>query len=427
MAEALARVHAELGADSVVLHTRRFKRGGLLGLGARAVVEVTAVNADELRRHRQKTQGQSPRAALLQKAQTQRRSIAPPTIPPIREDGPLAGDLIRRTYAAARAEMSARPTDAGSTPVAIVQTPTDSAAIAEEMRQVRRMVGRMLHEHRSQGERGRANLPGQLFDAYLNLVKHEVAEELAQDVVSRVCEELGPDELDDAAKVRRAVLGRLASLIPTQADKLIAEGRPPGDRRPYTIALIGPTGVGKTTTVAKLAATYKLKHAKRVGLITIDTYRIAAVDQLKTYAGIIGVPLVVVMSPAEMTDALRELAGCDVVLIDTAGRSQRDDPRLEQLRAFIEAASPHEVHLVLSSTCTEAVMLEAAERFGRVRTDSIIFTKLDEAVSFGVLLNVVRSVNKKLSYLTTGQEVPHQIEPGRPERLAALVAGEGRL
>ena len=133
-----------------------------------------------------------------------------------------------------------------------------------------------------------------------------------------------------------------------------------------------------------------------------------------------------VTSPDELTEALGRCTGCDTVLIDTAGRSQRDDPRLEQLRLLIGVADPHEVHLVLSSTCSQSVLLEVAERFSQVRADRIIFTKLDEAVSFGVLLNVARKVNKRLSYITTGQEVPHQIEPSTPARLAALLLGEGQ-
>jgi flagellar biosynthesis protein FlhF len=183
--------------------------------------------------------------------------------------------------------------------------------------------------------------------------------------------------------------------------------------------------VGKTTTVAKLAATMKLRHRKRVAMLTIDTYRIAAVDQLQTYANIIGVPLHVVSSLEDMRSALEQCRDCDAVLIDTAGRSQRDSEKLDQLKAFLEAANPHEVHLVLSSTCSQSVLMEAVERFNTVRTDRIIFTKLDEAVSFGMLLNVVRKVDKQLSFLTTGQEVPHQIEPGRGERLAGLILGEG--
>ena len=161
-----------------------------------------------------------------------------------------------------------------------------------------------------------------------------------------------------------------------------------------------------------------------VGLITIDTYRIAAVDQLRTYANIMGIPLHVVLTPQDLTSATRQCFECDVVLIDTAGRSQRDDPKLEQLEQFIGAADPHEVHLVLSTTCTQTVLLDAVERFSKIRTDRIIFTKLDEAVTFGVLLNVAKRVKKQLSFLTTGQDVPHHIETSRSQRIAALVLGE---
>jgi flagellar biosynthesis protein FlhF len=295
------------------------------------------------------------------------------------------------------------------------------------MHAVKRLVEQMLRQQRQrQGPAAfqGGDMPDKLFDQYLNLLKQEVTEELAEEVVQQVRATLRPEQIEQESVVRHAVLDAVARLIPTDdtAGKLV---RSP-DGRPRIIALIGPTGVGKTTTVAKLAANFKLKQRQSVGLITLDTYRIAAVDQLRTYAGIIGVPLHVAASPAELTDALRRCAaaGCDVVLMDTAGRSQRDDPRLEQLAGYVRTANPHEVHLVLSSTCTQAVLLEAVERFAKVRTDRIIFTKLDEAVSFGVLLNVVRKVNKRLSFVTTGQEVPHHIEPGRPDRLAALMLGE---
>src|SRR5205814_8215773 len=150
----------------------------------------------------------------------------------------------------------------------------------------------------------------------------------------------------------------LAAMIPAE-DQTQRPGQA-RDGRPLTIALIGPTGVGKTTTVAKLAATYKLRHGKRVGLVTTDTYRIAAVDQLRTYAEIIGLPLKVALSPTEMTTVCQGLSECDVILIDTAGRSQREAARLDELRQLLAAAKPHQTHLVLSSTACEAVLLEAA-------------------------------------------------------------------
>jgi flagellar biosynthesis protein FlhF len=151
------------------------------------------------------------------------------------------------------------------------------------------------------------------------------------------------------------------------------------------------------------------------------------VDQLRTYAEIIGLPLKVAMSAAEMGPVVQSLSDCDVVLIDTAGRSQKDTGRLEELRQFIAAARPHQTHLVLSSTASESVLVEAAQRFAHVNPDRIIFTKLDEAVNFGVLVTVARRVSLKLSYVTTGQEVPDHIEVGQPERLARLLLEGGRV
>jgi len=114
-----------------------------------------------------------------------------------------------------------------------------------------------------------------------------------------------------------------------------------------------------------------------------------------------------------------------VVLIDTAGRSQRNADRLDELAQLIEVAKPHETHLVLSATASQRVLLEIVERFAGIDTDRLIFTKLDEAVTCGVLLNVAQKVNKPLSYITTGQEVPHQIEPCRSGRLVEMVLGGG--
>jgi flagellar biosynthesis protein FlhF len=283
----------------------------------------------------------------------------------------------------------------------------------------------MMRQQKARQQSVAPDVPERLMDQYLALLQQEVAEELADELVQEVRDRLDEAQIEDPKACRGAVAGAVAELLPVDptAGKLL----PSGDHRPRVIALVGPTGVGKTTTVAKLAATFKLKQNKKVALITLDTYRIAAVEQLRTYASIIGVPLHVVLAPDDLRRAIDECAGFDAVLIDTAGRSQRDDGRLEELSRFIDAAQPHEVHLVLSSTCAQSVLMEAVERFSRIRTDRIIFTKLDEAVSFGVLLNVLRKVDKKLSYITTGQEVPHQIEPGNSARLAALLLGEGAV
>ncbi len=387
MNQALSLVKRELGGEAVILHTRQFKRGGVWGIGAKAVVEVTAAtDVNVTPRKRKAGQSAKPQAAG-------------PTTPALH--------LLAKAY-------GQQPAPQPQAPVAVVNTPDPQ--LAEELKQIKRMVRQVVSTTREQATPA---MPDNLVDHYVQLIEQELAEELAQEVMDSVA--LNTEGLDED-DMRQVIAEEVAKLVAVD-DRDLVESRP-DDGRPRTIALIGPTGVGKTTTIAKLAATFKLKQKLNVAMITIDTYRIAAVDQLRTYADIIGLPLHIVNSPMQMAGAIERCHGYDVVLIDTAGRSPKDAEKLDQLRAFIDAAKPHEVHLVLSSTASESVMMEAADRFGAIRTDRVIFTKMDEAVNFGVVLNVIRRVNKKLSYITTGQEVPHDIERGEPRRLAELILGK---
>ena len=424
MAQALALVKRDLGSDAVVLHTRSYKRGGVLGIGARTIVEVTAGKGSEVARSRRRAAG-TTRATALPK----RRPVIAQADP---KQHAAAGDLIRRTYAAAKAEIEqsrqqelqqAATATATLEPPVMVTSPAmpDPYQLAKEMSAVKHLVSRMMHQQQCKGEP--TSLPKGLSQQYATLLQQEVACELADEIVSKVRRELSDEQLADETACQDAVRKHLAGYLPTEAGVEVVDVAKTEDGRPRTIALVGPTGVGKTTTIAKLAATFKIKQKKNVALITLDTYRIAAVDQLKTYAGIIGVPLHVVLKPEEIESTLAKCSRYDVVLIDTAGRSQRDDERLTQLSQFLAEARPHETHLVLSSTCSQQVLMETVDRFSCVKTDRIIFTKLDEAVTFGVLLNVLGKADKRLSYVTTGQEVPHQIERGCPNRLADLVLG----
>lgn len=296
----------------------------------------------------------------------------------------------------------------------------DWRQMQDELQAIRGMVGEVLQRQEVKGSHSTPTMPQPLFDMYLKLVAQDLSEELADEIVRDVRDELNTFELEDEGRVAEAVQRHLARYVPTGD---AGEPAMPGDGRPLTIALVGPTGVGKTTTLAKLAATFKLRHGRSVGLVTSDTYRIAAVDQLRTYANIIDVPLHVALTPAEMRQAVQELHGTQVVLIDTAGRSQNDVDRISELREMIEAAVPHEVHLVLSSTASEKVLLREAESFMGVGVNKIVLTKLDEAVSFGMLVNVMHQLGRELSFVTTGQEVPDHIEVGRPDRIAELVVG----
>lgn len=187
------------------------------------------------------------------------------------------------------------------------------------------------------------------------------------------------------------------------------------------VILIGPTGVGKTTTLAKLAVQKMLNEEKRVAFITADTYRLAAIDHLRKYAEIMQAPVEVVFSPKEMREAISRHTDRDLILMDTAGRSQNNTSQLMELREFVEASYPSEVHLVLAANTRFRDLQDVLQKFGVVRYDRLIFTKLDECTTFGNLLNVKARVKCPLSYVTNGQEVPDDMEIADPEKLAKLV------
>jgi flagellar biosynthesis protein FlhF len=182
---------------------------------------------------------------------------------------------------------------------------------------------------------------------------------------------------------------------------------PVGERK--VVALVGPTGVGKTTTIAKLAAGFRLEAKRRVGLITIDTFRIAAVQQLQAYAEIMELPMEVVDDPKQMQAALNRLADVDLVLIDTAGRSPRSEARVAQLRTLLQAAAPDETHLVVSATSSRETITNILDGFAPVQPTAMILTKLDEAVQTAGPLSALDGRDLPINYITNGQQVPDDI------------------
>ncbi len=191
--------------------------------------------------------------------------------------------------------------------------------------------------------------------------------------------------------------------------------------------LIGPTGVGKTTTLAKLAAQYHFQKEKSVGLITIDAYRIAAIDQLKTYAHIMSLPLKVALTPEELEKCINDYEDMDIILVDTPGRSQLNTIEIRNIEEFLSAAQPADTHLLIPTSLKESDAIACIETFAPNYVQNLLFTKLDETLSFGSIINVCMKARKPISYLTTGQNVPDDIKLAEVNSLVDLFINKNRI
>lgn len=196
------------------------------------------------------------------------------------------------------------------------------------------------------------------------------------------------------------------------------------DRQPEIVALIGATGVGKTTTLAKIAARFVLEQGIDAALVTADTYRISAVEQLKTYSDIIGLPLEIVYSPQELKTAIHKFRKKDLILIDTAGRSQHNEFQMKELCDFLAVHPRIQRFLVMSATTKNRDAADILEKFSPCEPDHVIFTKTDETASVGLILNLLHGKDIRLAFLTNGQSVPDDIVPATPDALADLLLRE---
>ncbi len=251
---------------------------------------------------------------------------------------------------------------------------------------------------------------------YQLLAKQDVPHAVAMDLVKSALQQLPKEEWNNRLLLKEklcAIIGKIISVDPPWEF----------DSSLKVVALIGPTGVGKTTTIAKLAANYHLIGQKKVGLITLDTYRIAAVEQLKTYADIINIPLKVVYSAQELVDALKTYQDLDLVLIDTAGSSHNNIDQMKDLEATLGSIAAHK-YLVISATTKSSDLVAIVDRFKVVGFESLIITKLDETDSFGVILQAANHGKVPIAYLTNGQSVPDDIEVAMLDKIYKLILGD---
>lgn len=283
--------------------------------------------------------------------------------------------------------------------------------VQDQLRGLHAMIEELLRRKKSSAP----DLPHELNSVYARLIDGEVCESIASTLVCQLRDELSRLELGQSELIRKRLLELIRDCLRVSGPIVCESGRC------KVVALVGPTGAGKTSTVAKLAANFKLRQNLRVGLVTVDTFRIAAVDQLRTYAEIIDTPIRVASSPREMAEALGELSDLDLVLVDTVGRSPRDELRIKELRAFLQEADTSEVHLVLSAVASSASLMAAIERYSTIAQVRLLFTKLDEAAALGGILSSVVRTGNAVSYIGTGQDVPDNIDVADAHELAEQI------
>jgi flagellar biosynthesis protein FlhF len=378
--EALAMVRRDLGPQASVLQTRQVRGGGLLRwLAGDRIVEVTASAGVSVP---SRLPGRVPRAPESTRPVSADALLPMTTTLPAREPGMSVGldllDLVNQMPSvldAGRLRAACRPGDDGD----------------------------------------------EFFRLFADLIEAEVSEDLARQWIDRLRQQCPDRQTRSVGQLKSDLAALIEAELPVSGPIRITGGRR------HLVALVGPTGVGKTTTVAKLAANFRLRERQRVGLITVDTYRIAAVEQLRTYADIIDLPMEIVSTPREMHQAVARMSDLDLILMDTAGRSPRDEVQLQELKSMLVEAEPDEVHLVLSSVASGRCLSKMAEQFAAVGTTALLLTKLDEAASLGNLLPLVRACRLPLSYFTFGQDVPDDITPGHAGQLARVILGLERL
>jgi len=437
MSEALRQVKAELGADAMIISSKKEKRRGILGLFAKPYFEVTAALEPK----------PSPKANPYQEKQERERttreefqnSMLAPLARELRDLRDRVEKMTPREAAVPEAPVAAA--EPVAEPVAerltdsVAREPAPRMMSKEEMEELKKylLTAMQAREKRTpqpvvfpveKGAAATAAVPESAPPEGAGALER-IAAELAESgigpaEVAQLLEQIRPaaEQGEESEELRYALFEAFASLVKCSGPLRLKKNSP------RVIALVGPTGVGKTTTSAKLAAMYAMHKGASVALVTTDNFRVGAVEQLKTYAKIMGIPLSVAATPKEMGTTLESHADKDLIIIDTAGRSPKDQERLEELRAFLEPVPGVEVHLCLSATTRDRELDEAVARYGILPISRLLFTKLDETASLGCVVNTHLRTRFPLSYFTNGQMVPEDILVASPRKLANLVLRE---
>jgi flagellar biosynthesis protein FlhF len=394
MRDALTQIKEDLGEDAVILKTRKIPKN-VFSIGEKNEVEVTAAIDEE--NDKSKNVPLKPLAVSNKKDELQGVYVRPRTSCIVDMDRPDAPVVKKWSFSDGKKQ-------ADNDKDVPVNNGIKIDELKENLEELRVLVKSVINNKSQVCDSNVRNRDS----IYNKLIDSEIRSDLADLIIKNVNGSVDNCDLKSIAKkLSEVIAGEFPVSGPLRLKK---DG-------PLIVAFVGPTGSGKTTTLAKLSAHCAINKNKKVSIIAADTYRIAAIEQIKIFADIVKVNLEVVFTPEEIPGALEACRNSDIVFVDTAGRSQRNSGHLNELKDMMNALNPDEIHLVLGASTKYSDLKNIVEKFSMVKINRLLFTKIDETIRLGNVLNVVNDFRIPVSYMTFGQSVPDDIEPAHCNRI----------
>lgn len=455
MPDAMLKIRSELGSDAVILSTKEVKLGGFLGMFQKKKIEVIAATEEKAApapkakpplpaqpsvpapvARQAVPEAYRKTSQLAQPAASPQAVSASPVLTTIggqeREEPIITAVMPPAPVTETERQTFIEP--ASSEPSTRLEAAIARAADSEQLLSKTDLGGansekeeRLLEEIQQMkmwlSELAKKQADSRVFPPGLQAIQQQLMnQEVGMELAGRWVEEIYEAWLSSGKTLSDDDMrARLQTIVTSFLDHRIDAGI--GDQTKI-VYIAGPTGVGKTTTIAKLAADQIFRLHKKVGFITADTYRISAIEQLRTYATILNVPLEVVQSPGDVQRAMQRLEHCDLILMDTAGRNYLNELFVAELHSLLAPSDVSETYLVLSLTSKVQDMKRITEHFSKYKLDKLIFTKLDETETTGAIFNLLSEYPFKVSFLTNGQNVPDDLLQADAKLMVELLLGE---